>query len=418
MTELTIDRDAPLSANSLDRLCRWGLTAVLGRLRHGTVELRDGASIAMFGTGEPRVAVRIHDPSCYRQILLGGTVGAGEAYMEGRWDCDSLTALVRVLLANEDVLDGVDGPFSLLAGLLDLAGHLTRGNTLRGSRSNIRAHYDLSNSFFETFLDPTLMYSAAVFETPDASLEAASLAKLERLCRKLELEPSDHLLEIGTGWGSLAIYAAERFGCRVTTTTISAEQYSAARRRVAERGLGDRITVLDRDYRELEGRYDKVVSVEMVEAVGPRQLDGFFSRCDQLLVPGGLLVLQAITIEDRRYARAVRSVDFIKKHIFPGSFIPSVSVLVGAAARATDTVLVNLEDIGADYARTLAAWSEAFEANAERIRALGFDERFARMWRFYLAYCEGGFRERSISDVQLTFAKRGYRGQPWRARLT
>jgi cyclopropane-fatty-acyl-phospholipid synthase len=412
MTEVTLH--APQRSDPFRRV----LVGSLNRLRDGVVEVADAHGTQTFGAGGPRVRIDVHDPRFYREVVLGGTVGAGEAYMAGHWDCDDLTALVRIMLVNRNLLRGVDGPLSIVRGALDLVAHLRRGNSLRGSRRNIGAHYDLSNAFFETFLDPTLMYSAAVFENDSATLEEASVAKLERLCRKLELDADDHLLEIGTGWGSLAIYAAEHFGCRVTTTTISREQFEAARRRVAERGLQDRITVLDLDYRQLTGTFDKIVSVEMVEAVGHRYLDGYFEQCNRLLKPGGLLVLQAITIEDQRYRRALKTVDFIKKHIFPGSFIPSVSVLVDAAARRTDTVLVNLEDIGADYARTLRCWADAAARNAARITALGFDERFQRMWRFYLAYCEGGFAERSISDVQLVFARSGYRGRPWRARLS
>jgi cyclopropane-fatty-acyl-phospholipid synthase len=293
--------------------------------------------------------------------------------------------------------------------------HSIRRNSERGSARNIAAHYDLSNAFFATFLDQSLMYSSAVFDRPQATLEQASEAKLARLCAKLELSPRDHLLEIGTGWGGLAIYAARTRGCRVTTTTISAEQYCEASRRVASEGLSARVTVLKKDYRQITGTFDKLVSVEMVEAVGNDYLDGYFRTCGQLLAPGGLFALQAITIRDQQFQRALTTVDFIKKHIFPGSFIPSVSRLVASAAENSDTVLVHLEDLGDDYATTLRAWRDRFEANRAEVERLGFDERFVRLWRFYLAYCEGGFRERAISDVQLTFAGHGYRGRPWRA---
>jgi cyclopropane-fatty-acyl-phospholipid synthase len=335
--------------------------------------------------------------------------------MDGGWECDDLASLIRILVINRDALARLDGANTLLTQCRDMLAHLTRRNSRRGSRRNIEAHYDLSNAFFETFLDQRMMYSAAVFEAPGMSLEAASIAKLERLCRKLELDPGDHLLEIGSGWGGLAVHAAAHFGCRVTTVTISPAQQQAAQARVQAAGLEDRVSVLLSDYRDVRGSYDKLVSVEMVEAVGHDYLDGYFRVLDRLLKPGGLLALQAITIEDRRYREAVRSVDFIKKHIFPGSFIPSVSRLVASAARHTDTVLVNLEDIGLDYAATLREWRRRFEARREDILALGFDERFLRMWRFYLAYCEGGFQERAISDVQMLFAKPGYRAQPWRA---
>lgn len=393
------------------------LHRALERLEHGSLTLREGAAETRYGAGEPAAVVTVHDPAFYRRVALGGTVGAGEAYMEGQWDCDDLVALVRILAANRDALARLDGAGTWLARAVDLVGHLGRANTRRGSRRNIEAHYDLSNAFFETFLDQRMMYSAAVYEADDMTLEEASRAKLERLCRKLELAPEDHLLEIGSGWGGLAEYAARRFGCRVTTATISPAQYEAAIDRVRSAGLEDQVEVLLTDYRDLTGEYDKLVSVEMVEAVGNDYLDGYFATLSRLVRPGGLIALQAITIEDRRFSSALREVDFIKKHVFPGSFIPSVSRLVSSAARHTDAVLVNLEDIGLDYATTLAAWRQRFEAARRQILLMGFDERFLRLWRFYLCYCEGGFRERAISDVQLLFAKPGYRGQAWRAGL-
>ncbi len=391
------------------------LQRALTQLTYGTITLRDRGTERSFGSGDPVATVTVHDPAFYRRAALGGSVGAGESYMDGEWDCDDLVALVRILAANRHALARLDGAGRIAARAADLLAHVFRANTRQGSRRNIEAHYDLSNAFFETFLDERMMYSAAVFESPAMTLEEASRAKLERLCRKLELAPDDHLLEIGSGWGGLAVYAAGRFGCRVTTATISPAQYEAAVDRVRAAGLEDRVEVLLTDYRDLTGSYDKLVSVEMVEAVGNEFLNGYFDRLSRLVRPGGLIALQAITIEDRRFASAVRDVDFIKKHVFPGSFIPSVSRLVSSAARHTDTVLVNLEDIGLDYADTLAAWRERFEGARRRILELGFDERFLRLWRFYLCYCEGGFRERAISDVQMLFAKPCYRRRPWRA---
>lgn len=338
--------------------------------------------------------------------------------MDGDWDCDDLVGLMRILLVNEPAMEKVDGSTTLSTQLANLLQHLFRRNSRAGSRENIRAHYDLSNAFFSTFLDQQMMYSSAVYEDEDASLEEASLAKLERLCRKLELSPEDHLLEVGTGWGGLAVYAASRFGCRVTTVTISREQFDAAEARVRDAGLSLLVDVILKDYRDVEGQFDKIVSVEMVEAVGHQYLDQYFRVLGRLLRPQGLMVLQAITIEDGRYRQALRSVDFIKKHIFPGSFIPSVSALVGSAAAQSKTVLVNLEDIGFDYARTLQAWRCRFEARLAEVAALGFDDAFVRMWRFYLAYCEAGFLERAISDVQMVFAGSEYRRRPWRASLS
>lgn len=393
------------------------LLRALGRLSNGSLELTERGAGMQFGHGTPRARVRVNRPAFYRRMVLGGALGAAESYVDGDWDCDDLVALVRLFSVNRDALEKVNGLGSLALRLINLLQHMTRHNSVSGSRRNIHEHYDLSNDFFATFLDRRMMYSSAVFESRESTLDEASTAKLERLCRKLELRPTDHLLEIGTGWGGLAIYAADRYGCRVTTTTISQAQHDEAVRRVAEAGLQDRVTVLLEDYRNLRGTFDKLVSVEMVEAVGHQYLDQYFDICGKLLGHDGIMVLQGITIEDRRYQRALRTVDFIKKHIFPGSFIPSVSALVSAAARNSDMVVLNLEDIGLDYAATLRAWRDRFEANRNLVLGMGFDERFVRMWRFYLAYCEGGFRERAISDVQLIFAKPGYRGRAWRADL-
>lgn len=408
----------PPSRDADGRLRRWFAARVqqhLGAIGGGTVVLRDGPGTQRFGAGEPLVTIRVHDRACYRRMALGGSLGAAESYIDGQWDCDDLLALMRLMLRNRGAMSALDGLLPRLNSLVDALEHRTRRNSRRGSRRNITAHYDLSNEFFETFLDHRMMYSSAVYESPQMTLEQASGAKLERLCRKLELVPEDHLLEVGGGWGGLAIYAAGRFGCRVTTATISPAQHRAAIERVTAAGLADRVEVLLCDYRDLEGRYDKLVSVEMVEAVGDDFVDGYFGHLDRLVRPGGLVALQAITIEDRRYRQALRRVDFIKKHVFPGSFIPSVSRLVGAAARRSDLVLVNLEDLGADYATTLRAWRHRLEAAQQRISQLGFDRRFQRLWRYYLCYCEAGFRERAISDVQLLFAQAGYQGRPWRA---
>ncbi len=393
-------------------LCR-----ALKRIERGTLIIEDADARLPFGSGEPRVTVTVRSPSFYRRVAMGGTVGAGESYMDGDWDCDDLVGLMRILLVNQSAMAKVDGSSTLSVQLANLLQHLFRRNSRTGSRNNIRAHYDLSNAFFSTFLDQQMMYSSAVYEHEDASLEEASLAKLERICRKLELTPEDHLLEVGSGWGGLAVYAASRFGCRVTTVTISREQFDAAQARVRDAGLSGQVDVLLKDYRDLEGQFDKIVSVEMVEAVGHQYLDQYFRALGGLLRPEGLMVLQAITIEDRRYRQALRSVDFIKKHIFPGSFIPSVSSLVSSAAAQSQTVLVNLEDIGLDYARTLRAWRYRFEARLAEVASLGFDESFVRMWRFYLVYCEAGFLERAISNAQMVFAGSAYRRQPWRASL-
>ena len=361
--------------------------------------------------GEPPLActVLVRDPTMYRTVALGGSVGVGESWMDGLWECDDLVALVRIFVRNRALLDRMETGFARLGGWLLRALHAGRRNTRSGSRRNIAEHYDLGNALFRLFLCEDLMYSSAIFADEDEPLEVASRRKLDRICTKLALAPGERVVEIGTGWGGFAIHAARDYGVHVTTTTISAEQHALATQRVAEAGLGDRVTVLDRDYRDLDGRYDKLVSIEMIEAIGPSFLPTYFEKCAALLEPHGMALVQAITIEDHRYVQAVRSVDFIKRFIFPGSFIPSVGAMLDAVARASDLRLYNLEDIGPSYAITLRRWRERFRANLAQVRMLGYSERFVRMWEYYLCYCEGGFLERSIGDVQMLFVKPGAR---------
>ncbi|HUP09516.1 MAG TPA: cyclopropane-fatty-acyl-phospholipid synthase family protein [Caldimonas sp.] len=377
----------------------------LARIEHGCVSIVGGSGRDTFGGATARcglhATVHVRDPRFYAEVAFGGSVGAGESFMAGDWEVDDLTALVRILLVNRGVLDGLDGGWSRVGEWARRGLHAFARNTRRGSRRNIAAHYDIGNDFFERFLDPTMMYSCAVFERPGMPLEEAQHAKLERLCRKLDLQPGDHLLEIGTGWGALALHAARHHGCRVTTTTISREQHALARQRIEAAGLSDRITLRLDDYRDLDGRYDKLVSVEMIEAVGHAYFDTFFRRCHELLAPGGTMVLQSITIDDRQYAAARDSVDFIKRHVFPGCCIPSVGALTASIVRASGLRLVDLEDIGPHYATTLAAWRERLFANADEIRALGYPEALLRLWHFYLSYCEGGFAERTLGNVQM-----------------
>jgi cyclopropane-fatty-acyl-phospholipid synthase len=397
---------------ALDRFLRQRMIDRLAGLRGGELRLIDGMGDVRLGhceEGGLRATLRVQDPEFYRCVAGNGSVGAGEAYMDGLWRCDDLVALMRLLVRNRDLLDGMEGGLAKLGGVAMRALHALRRNTKTGSRRNISAHYDLGNSLFELFLDDNLMYSSAIFARPDESLESASQRKLARICEKLDLQPSDHLLEIGTGWGGMALYAASKYGCRVTTTTISKEQHVLASERIARAGLSDRVTLLLEDYRDLRGTYDKLVSIEMIEAIGHQYLDTYMAKCSSLLKDDGLAVIQAITIEDHRYQQALDSVDFIKRHIFPGSFIPCVSAMVDAAAHAGELRLLNLEDIGPSYALTLRHWRERFFERVEQVRALGYDERFVRMWEFYLCYCEGGFIERSISDVQLLFARPGNR---------
>jgi cyclopropane-fatty-acyl-phospholipid synthase len=385
--------------------------ARLGSIEQGrlTIEDADGE----YALGEPedslQATVVIHDLRFWRLMASGGSVGAAEAWMAGLWDSPDPVAVVQVLSRNRRVLDEMETGVARVTNVLLGVWHAFNRNSLRGSRRNIAAHYDLGNEFFEAWLDERMMYSSALYTAEEQTLEQAQVNKLDRICRKLDLGPEDHLLEIGTGWGGLAIHAAEKYGCRVTTTTISREQYEFARSKVQAAGLEDRVTLLMRDYRDLEGRYDKIVSVEMIEAVGHQYLDTYLGKIDALLEPGGLALIQAITIEDYRYASAVKNVDFIKRYVFPGAFIPSVSAIVSSMARSSRLGLVELADFGASYARTLAAWRDRFEDQWESIREMGFDETFRRRWLWYLAYCEGGFRERAISDVHLLMA-----GPDWR----
>ena len=399
----------PLRRNFARDLC----LRVLANLTTGSLTLHEGAETFRFGSTEdatqPHAEVYVHDRTLYRQMLSGGSIATGEAYMQGAWTSPDLVAVMRLFSANLATLDMIESGQSWLATLGLKLSHALNRNTRTGSRKNIAAHYDLGNDFFKLFLDPTMMYSSALFPSADASLEEASVAKLDELCRQLELRSEDHLLEIGTGWGGMAIHAARHYGCRVTTTTISREQYQYACEQVQQAGLQDRVTVLCEDYRNLTGRYDKLVSIEMIEAVGHAFYSDYFQRCSALLKPEGKMVIQAITIADQRYDSARKSVDFIQRYIFPGGCLPSLAVISDHLARDTDMQMVHLRDITADYALTLAHWRERFMAAQEAVLRQGFDRSFIRMWEFYLAYCEGGFRERIIGTVQLAFAKPGYR---------
>jgi cyclopropane-fatty-acyl-phospholipid synthase len=385
------------------------LLSQLGKIRHGRLRLIDSALDRSFGTVTAAapydVILRVRDARFYSDVAFAGTVGAGEAYMQGHWHCDDLTGLVRLMVANRHLMNDVDSGWSRLSAPLLKAAHWLNRNHKAGSRRNIAAHYDLGNRFFELFLDDTMAYSCGIFRSPESSLREASIAKFDAACSKLALNEGQHLLEIGTGWGGLAIHAARHYGCRVTTTTISREQYEFARERVRRSGLADRITLLLEDYRELRGEYDALVSIEMVEAVGHQYLDTYFRSCSNLLKPTGAMLLQAITIRDQYYEQARRSVDFIKRFIFPGSCIPSVRAMMSSVARSTDLVLSHLEDIGPHYARTLRLWRERFLARQSEVRSLGYPESFLRMWEYYLCYCEGGFEERQLGDVQMLLTK-------------
>ena len=401
--------DTQTHPSRMQRFARRQLIARMSRLAHGALEVHDGEGMLRFGdaTHEPglRARIQVLHPQFWADAVFGGTTAAGEAYIHGLWKCDDLTALVRIMVANRHVLEEVDGGAPRLADLGRRIGHWLNRNSRAGSRRNIAAHYDLGNDFFALFLDPTMNYSCGIFDHAGATMEQASLAKMDAVCRKLDLKPDDHLLEIGTGWGGLAIHAASRYGCRVTTTTISKEQHALATERVRAAGLEDRIELLLSDYRDLEGRYDKLVSIEMIEAVGHQFLDTYFRTCSRLLKPDGLMLLQAITIRDEHYQQALKSVDFIQRFVFPGGFLPSVSAITASVARSTDFQTLHLQDIGLHYATTLRHWRERFFANIEAVRALGYSDSFIRLWEFYLCYCEGAFLERNTGTVQVLLGR-------------
>ena len=380
----------------------------LFKLRHGQIIFQGGWNGFVGDSIELSAVVRVHNKKLMELIFKNGVLGAAEGYIRGYWSTDHLVELIQILARNRDVLDKLNQNIISQASQIFLkAWYKTRKNSIDGSRKNIADHYDLSNDFFKLFLDPSLMYSSAVFKEPSMSLEQASNYKKELICQKLQLKPMDHLVEIGSGWGGFAIYAAQHYGCKVTTITISQAQYDEAVARVEAAGLAHRVDVQLKDYRLLEGKFDKLVSIEMIEAVGEPYLPTYFQQCRNLLKPNGLALIQAITIEDARYKKALNTVDYIKRYIFPGSFIPCISVLTQTASEQK-LRLKHLEDIGQSYAQTLHLWRKNFLAAREQVLALGFDENFIRMWDFYLCYCEGGFKEGVISDVHMLFEVSAY----------
>ncbi|MBU5617921.1 cyclopropane-fatty-acyl-phospholipid synthase family protein [Psychrobacter sp. TAE2020] len=352
-----------------------------------------------------QVTLTIHDSSVYRQLLFGGSIALADSYINGEWDTEDLTGLIRLAARNLAVLNKLESRFAGVSRTFERAKHQLRNNDELGSKSNILAHYDLGNAMYERFLDSTMMYSSAVYSTPETSLAQAQQHKLALICQRLQLSADDHVIEIGTGWGGFAIYAAQHYGCKVTTTTISDAQYQEAQRRVQLAGLEDKVTLLKQDYRELTGHYDKLVSIEMIEAVGHEYLPTFFAKCNELLKPTGLMVLQAITFNDQNYQEYLGSVDFIQTHIFPGGCLLSNQELNTQFTEQTDMVIKQLHDYGFDYAYTLRDWRAAFMDQRQEIKALGYDEAFIRLWEFYFCYCEGGFLERTIGVVQVTAVK-------------
>lgn len=347
------------------------------------------------------VAVQVHHPRFYRDAILGGTLSIAESYIRGDWDCDDLTSLFRIFVRNRHASDHLDGGVARVASYGHRLFHWLRANTRAGSRRNIAAHYDLGNDFYRLWLDETMAYSSGIFVEPGATLVEASVEKIDRVCRKLDLRAEDHVLEIGTGWGGFAIHAARHYGCRITTTTISREQFQVAQQRIGAAGVSDRVTLLQADYRDLRGQYDKLVSIEMIEAVGHRFLGDYFRQCARLLRRDGSLVLQSIVMPERGYSQYLRSVDFIQRYVFPGGCLPSLAAMLEAAGRTTDLRFVHAEDFAPHYAETLRRWRGAFHTRLDEVRRLGYSEEFIRLWNYYLCYCEAAFEERYVGVLQV-----------------
>ncbi|WP_337163192.1 cyclopropane-fatty-acyl-phospholipid synthase family protein [Vibrio fluvialis] len=355
--------------------------------------------------GQPQAHIRVTHPGFYGRVLKGGSIAAAEAYMDGWWDSPNLTAVTELMARNLSALDQLEAQSSFVTRAMNKVGHWLKRNSIVRAKQNIEAHYDLGNDLYQTFLDERMLYSSALYLSTSDSLEQAQIQKMDRLCQQLQLTENDHVIEIGTGWGAMAIYMAQHYGCKVTTTTISEEQFAYADAEIARLGLEEQITLLKQDYRLLEGQFDKLVSIEMIEAVGKAYLQSYIEKCQSLLKPGGLMAIQAITIADQRYDYYSNNVDFIQKYIFPGGFLPSITVLTQMATRHTDFIVRDVFDIGMDYAKTLADWRLRFEAALNTVQALGYDERFVRMWRYYLCYCEGGFNARTISTIHMTLQR-------------
>ena len=410
---MRITGDRAVTSQSVPGLWRRLMFQALSHIDDGFLVIEENGQTWEFGDRDSdcRASVEIRHPAVYKEFVLGAGLGAAEAYAMGLWDSHDLTKVVQVFARNLKSLER-RGFLSGLRKTLNWLDHKFNRNTVNKARTNIAAHYDLGNELFEQFLDPSMMYSSAMYPSAAASLEDAQTFRLHRICQKLELKPSDHLLEIGTGWGGMALFAAKHYGCKVTTTTISNEQFEYTRKRVAEAGLEDQVTLLMEDYRHLNGQYDKLVSLEMIEAVGHEYLGTYFEKCGALLKPQGSMLLQAITIADQRYDYYRRNVDFIQKYIFPGGALPSVSRLTYEVSRMSDMTVKHLEDFGQHYAHTLKDWRDRFNRSSETLLNLGYEETFQRLWNYYFAYCEGGFRERNIGVAQLVLTKPQNRQEP------
>ena len=388
-----------------------GVMEKFKHLRYGQIKIYDGEKTFLFGDSqsEYKVTVKIHSPEFYVFLGSGGVTGVAEAYMAGYWSADDLVLLLQIVLKNKNILFSLDSGLAKLLNPINKIIHWTKQNTLKGSKKNILAHYDLSNEFYKLWLDPSMTYSCGYFTDQSVSLEEASKEKIDRICRKLKLNKGDHVLEIGTGWGSFSIHAVKNYGCKVSTVTISDAQYHYASNLVKEMELESQIQILNQDYRKIEGEYDKIVSIEMIEAVGYQFIPEYFSKISSLLKKDGLAAIQGITYNDQNFEKYKDSVDFIKKYIFPGSCLISIAQISDVIKNYTDLAIVDMEDITKHYAETLNRWKENFMGAIPEVKKMGFSEAFIKMWEFYFVFCEAGFRERNIGDVQLIFSKSGAR---------
>ena len=401
----------PTKATFLTSVFKNGLKKKLSHLNVGCISVVDGVDKFSFGdTGsELQVNVQVHSQEFYVMTGSGGAMGIAEAYILGYWTSDDVVMLMRIILKNRSILLSLNDGFAKILSPINKLIHRSRQNTLKGSKENILAHYDLSNDFYKLWLDPTMTYSCAYFKDTNTTLEDASIEKLDRMCRKLKLSEKDNILEVGTGWGSFSIHAAKNYGCSITTTTISDAQYEYAKARVLEEGLESKINVINKDYRKLDGQYDKIVSIEMIEAVGYEYISEYFRKLSSLLKPDGLMALQGITYNDQNFDTYKDSVDFIKKYIFPGSCLISISQIIDVIKNKTDLSMIDMEDITRHYAETLNRWRKNFMSVLPEVKEMGYSKAFINMWEFYFLYCEAGFLERNIGDVQMVFAKSGAR---------
>lgn len=401
----------PTKATFLTSVFKNGLKKKLSHLNVGCISVVDGVDKFSFGDpgSELQVNVQVHSQEFYVMTGSGGAMGIAEAYILGYWTSDDVVMLMRIILKNRSILLSLNNGFAKILSPINKLIHRSRQNTLKGSKENILAHYDLSNDFYKLWLDPTMTYSCAYFKDTNTTLEDASIEKLDRMCRKLKLSEKDNILEVGTGWGSFSIHAAKNYGCSITTTTISDAQYEYAKARVLEEGLESKINVINKDYRKLDGQYDKIVSIEMIEAVGYEYISEYFRKLSSLLKPDGLMALQGITYNDQNFDTYKDSVDFIKKYIFPGSCLISISQIIDVIKNKTDLSMIDMEDITRHYAETLNRWRKNFMSVLPEVKEMGYSKAFINMWEFYFLYCEAGFLERNIGDVQMVFAKSGAR---------